>query len=79
MGVAPTPTLTQTQRLRLSDGCPLDVTPEGMVWGPYGLALHRAELFVADANHDRILVLDSTRLGEVRRELGGKAQPHSHA
>jgi len=63
----------RVQLLRLSDGEPLDCTSPGAVWGPYGLALLGANLFVADANNDRVLAFESRDLSQPRGiEMGGK-------
>ena len=50
------------QRLRIPDGAPLDASTLGMLSAPYGLATYRNELIVADANHDRIVVLSASDL-----------------
>ncbi len=65
----------RVQLLRLSDGEPLDCTTPGAVWGPYGLALLGASLFVADANNDRVLAFDSRDLRLHKGvEMGGKGE-----
>ena len=65
-------TAHRAQLLRIADGAPLDCTQPGAVWGPYGLALHPdgATLYVADANNDRVLALDSRDLRQRRLEIG---------
>ena len=63
----------RVQRLRLADGAPLDCTAPGALWCPYGLALRRHALYVCDANHDRIVVLDASDLGQPPRLTFGSS------
>lgn len=63
----------RVQRLGLYDGECLDCTSVGQCSAPNGLALHLNELFVADANHERVLVLNASDLRiSVRSPFGSK-------
>jgi len=62
-------------RFRASTGQPTDSSRPGLMSAPYGLALLGSALYVADSNHERILVLDAADLGtELRSSFGQKGK-----
>ena len=61
-------------KFRLSDGELLDCSSPGQMSAPNGLALHANSLFVADANNERILVLNGRDLSTSVRTFGTKGR-----
>ena len=69
----------RVQCLRLADGAVLDCTADKVLWGPYGLCLHNGLLYVADANNERIVAFNASKLSEGHKMSFGKkgTQPGS--